>query len=312
VTGADWPAVNVSPELTPLTVKPAPETFTEDIVTPEFPVLIKAALKSLLLPTFTLPKLRLDVLNVSSCVPATPVPLNGIVSGELGALLESEIEPVTLPAALGVKTALNVAFELIGIVSGVLRPVVLKPVPVTVAREITTLAVPPFVRLIVWELLFPVETFPKLAVPGTAPSCVWIPVPLKAMVNGELGALLEIEMLPLPFPDDVGENCAVKLALCPAAIVKPAGNPVTLKLAPVELACVIDTTLLALVFVNVIACVPLCPTNTFPKFTVVGEIAKPGCAPIPTSATDNGEFAASLIRVKPPAAEPGDSGANWI
>jgi hypothetical protein len=94
--GMDWPAVKVSPELTPLTVKPAPEIFTADIVTLEFPVFVKAALKSPLLPTFTLPKLRFDVLNVSTCVPATPVPLNPIVSGELGALLVSEIEPVTL------------------------------------------------------------------------------------------------------------------------------------------------------------------------------------------------------------------------
>ena len=72
------------------------------------------------------------------------------------------------------------------------------------------------------------------------------------------------------------------------------------------------TTLLELVFINVIACVPLCPTNTFPKLIAVGEIVKPGCAPIPTSSTVNGEFEASLVRVKPPAAEPGDSGANWI
>lgn len=61
------------------------------------------------------------------------------------------------------------------------------------------------------------------------------------MVSGELGALLKMEMLPLPFPDDVGENFAVKLALCPAAIVVPAGDPLMLKPAPVEVACVIET-----------------------------------------------------------------------
>ena len=241
MTDTDWPAVRVSPELTPLTVKPEPVTFTADIVTLEFPVFVKAALKSLLLPTLTLPKLRLDVLKLSSCVPATPVPLNAITSGELGALLVSETEPLTLPAALGVKTALNVTFEPVGIVTGALRPVMLKPAPVTVAREITTLAVPLFVRLIVCELLLPVETFPKAAVPGTAPSCAWIPEPLKAIVRGEFGALLTIEMLPLELPDDVGENCAVKLALCPAAIIVPAGNPLILKPVPAAVACVIDT-----------------------------------------------------------------------
>jgi hypothetical protein len=170
VTGTDWPAAKVSPELMPFTVKPAPVTFTADIVTLEFPVFVKAAPKSLLLPRFTLPKLRLDVLKLSSCVPATPVPLSAIMSGELGALLVSETEPVTLPAALGVKTALNVTFDPVAIVVGALRPVMLKPVPVTVAREIMTLAEPLFVRLIVCELLLPVETFPKAAIAGTAVS----------------------------------------------------------------------------------------------------------------------------------------------
>jgi hypothetical protein len=259
VTGTDWPAVKVSPEFTPVTVKPAPVTFTADTVTLEFPVFVNDALKLLLLPTFTLPKLRLDVLNESSCVPATPVPLNAIVSGELGALLVSEIEPVTLPAAFGLKTALNVTFEPVGIVSGALRPVMLKPAPVTEALEITRLAVPLFVRLIVCELLFPVDTLPKAAVPGTAPSCAWLPAPLKAIVNGELGALLEMEMLPLIFPDDAGENCAVKLALCPAPIAVPAGNPLTLKPAPLALACPIDT-LAVPPFTNVICVDPVLPT----------------------------------------------------
>jgi hypothetical protein len=45
---------------------------------------------------------------------------------------------------------------------------------------------------------------------------------------------------------------------------------------------------------------------------LAGEIAKPGSPPTPTSSTVNGEFEASLVRVKPPEAEPADSGANWI
>jgi hypothetical protein len=308
-TGTDWPAVKVSPELTPLTVKPAPETFTADIVTLEFPVFVKAALKSLLLPTFTLPKLRLDVLNVSSCVPATPVPLNAIVRGELGALLVSEIEPVALPAVLGAKTALNVAFEPVGIVSGVVRPVMLKPVPVTVAREITTLAVPPFERLIVCELLFPVETFPKAAVPGTAPSCAWLPVPLKAMVNGELGALLAMEMLPLVLPGDVGENCAVKVALCPAAIVEPAGIPLTLKPAPAAVACAIDK-LAVPPFVNVICSDPALPTWTLPKLKVAGLALSCACTANPLSGIVIGEPGALLATEMLPEALPAVVGAN--
>jgi len=255
----DWPALKVSPELTPLTVKPAPEILAAEIVTLEFPVLVKAALKSLLLPTFTLPKLRLDVLNVSTCVPAAPVPLNAIVSGELGALLVSEIEPVTAPAVVGVKTALNVLFEPVAIVTGVLRPVIVNPAPLTVAPEITRLAVPLFVRSIVCELLVPVETFPKLAVGGTALICAWLPLPLNAIVNGELGALLTTEMLPAALPAVVGANCAVKVVLCPAAIVAPEDNPFALKPAPVALAWVIDT-LSFPELVRVIVAEPVLPT----------------------------------------------------
>jgi hypothetical protein len=232
----DWPAARVSPELTPLTVKTAPVTFTADMVTLEFPVLVKEEFKSLSLPTLTLPKLRLDVLKDSSCVPASPVPLNAIVYGELGALLVSEIEPVTAPAAPGANTTLNVVFELAGIVIGALRPEMLNPVPVTLACEITRLAVPLLVRLIVCELLVPVETFPKPAVLGIALICAWLPLPLKATLNGELGALLATEMLPVALPDVVGVNCAVKVVLCPAAIVAPGANPTALKPAPAVLA----------------------------------------------------------------------------
>jgi hypothetical protein len=255
----DWPAAKVSPELTPLTVKTAPVTFTADMVTLELPVFVRAALKSLSLPTFTLPKLRLDVLKVSSCVPASPDPLNAIVNGELGALLVSEIEPVTAPAAPGAKTTLNVVFEPAGIVIGALRPVMLNPVPATAACEITRLAVPLLVRLIVCELLVPVETFPKLAVLGIALICAWLPLPLNATVNGELGALLATEMLPEALPDVVGVNCAVKVVLCPAAIVAPEASPIALKPVPAVLAWVIDT-LSVPELVKVIVAEPVLPT----------------------------------------------------
>jgi hypothetical protein len=307
----DWPAAKVSPALTPLTVKTAPVTFTADMVTLEFPVFVKEELKSLSLPTFTLPKLRLGVLNVSSCVPASPVPLNAMVNVELEALLVSEIEPVTAPAAPGAKTALNVVFEPAGIVIGALRPVMLNPVPVTVAREITRLAVPLFVKLIVCELLVPVETFPKPAVLGMALICAWLPLALNAMVNGELGALLETEMLPEALPDVVGVNCAVKVVLCPAAIVAPGANPSALKPVPAALAWLIDT-LSVPELVKVIVAEPVLPTCTLPKLKLAGEIAKPGSPPIPTSSTVNGEFKALLVSVKPPEAEPADTGANWI
>ena len=157
--------------MTPLALKPAPEIVKLDTVTFEFPVLVRLALSKLLLPKFTLPKLKLVGFAVSRKVAVTPVPLRAIVSGELGALLTSETVPVTLPAAPGVKATLNVALLPAAMVSGTVMPVRLKPLPDAVAWEIVTPALPALDSLIVCELLVPVTTLPKLALVGVGASC---------------------------------------------------------------------------------------------------------------------------------------------
>ena len=121
------------PEVTPLALKPAPETVTLEMVTFEFPVLVRLALSELLLPTFTLPKLRLVGFAVSTKVAVTPVPLKGIISGELGALLTSETAPVTLPAEVGANATLKVVLCPAAMVVGTGSPEMLKPAPETVA-----------------------------------------------------------------------------------------------------------------------------------------------------------------------------------
>ena len=55
----------MSPVDTPLVVKPGPEMVTFEIVIFELPELVKVTPRVLLLPVFTLPKLRVDVLAVS-------------------------------------------------------------------------------------------------------------------------------------------------------------------------------------------------------------------------------------------------------
>lgn len=55
------------PEDTPLAVKPAPPlVVTPEIVTFEFPLLVSVTLKELVVPSFTLPKLKLVGLAESS------------------------------------------------------------------------------------------------------------------------------------------------------------------------------------------------------------------------------------------------------
>ena len=55
---AVWPGVTICPDETPLAVYPAPEMVTFEIVTLEFPPLVKATGRMLLLPILTLEKFR--------------------------------------------------------------------------------------------------------------------------------------------------------------------------------------------------------------------------------------------------------------
>src|SRR2546426_6981990 len=118
--------------LTPLALKPAPVTVTPEMVTLEFPLLVSVTGNPLLPPTFTLPKLRLVGLAPSKNVAATPVPLRAMVRGEPGALLAMDKiggAHASTPVALEARMAAPASAA---IVCGTLRPVMLKPVPVTV------------------------------------------------------------------------------------------------------------------------------------------------------------------------------------
>jgi len=156
--------------LTPLALKPAPVTVTPEMVTLEFPLLVSVTGNPLLPPTFTLPKLRLVGLAPSKNVAATPVPLRTMARGEPGALLTSDTEPVTFPAAVGVNAVLNVVLAPAAIVCGTLRPVRLNPVPEALAAEMVTLAVPELLNVMVCEALFPVTTLPKVTLAGVTES----------------------------------------------------------------------------------------------------------------------------------------------
>src|SRR5712671_729985 len=84
-----------------------------------------------LLPTSTLPKLKLEGLAVS--VPCTPVPLNAIAAGDPGALLLMEMLPEALPVDAGKNCAVKEMLEPALIVCGKVKPVRLNPVPEAVA-----------------------------------------------------------------------------------------------------------------------------------------------------------------------------------
>ena len=97
---ADWVGLKTVPEATPLALKPVPETLTVEMVTFEFPVFVNDTACVLLLPTVTLPKLRLaGIAERADCT--TPVPDRETVSVESDALLWTVKVPVVSPAFCG-------------------------------------------------------------------------------------------------------------------------------------------------------------------------------------------------------------------
>jgi hypothetical protein len=56
---ADWLGDKIVPGVMPLALNPVPVGVTLEIVTFEFPLFVSVALKELVFPTFTFPKLRL-------------------------------------------------------------------------------------------------------------------------------------------------------------------------------------------------------------------------------------------------------------
>ena len=271
---AVWLGVSVVPAFTPLALNPVPEGVTLEIVTLEFPLLVKVTLNVLLLPSFTFPKLKLVALAPSNWVAASPVPLNEMASGELGPLFTRETDPLTLAVEVGANATLKVVLAPAAIVVGVAR-LILKPAPDTLAAEIVTLAVPLFFRVMVCELLLPRATPPKLTLAGVGVSCACVPVPLKAIVAGAPGALLAMEMLPEALPVTVGANVAISVVLSPGLTVTGTVNPLMLKPDP---DAVPDEIVRAAFpeLVKVMLCVALLPTVTLPKLTLDGPIVSCG------------------------------------
>jgi len=126
---SDCEALSVTGTPAPEREKPVPPTAICEICTSELPVLVIVSFCVLLVPSSTLPKLTLLLLNERVCVAATPDPLKVTTAGEPGALLTIVILPVADPVEAGWNCALKV-LDWPGLrESGTDNPVVLKPGP---------------------------------------------------------------------------------------------------------------------------------------------------------------------------------------
>jgi len=159
--------------------------------------------------------------------------------------------------------------------------------------------------------LEPVLRFPKLRELGEAESCKVeaTPVPLKAIVVGELGASLRSARLPAKVPADAGAKRTLKEEAPPGAIERGVASPD--KVYPVafndacEMVSVEDPG-----FCTVIVCVLVALVMTLPKLRPEGATEISGCTPVPLSGMIAGEFVAVLTTVMLPEKFPAVVGAK--
>jgi len=155
-----------------------------------------------------------------------PVPLT-----EITVVVPSELVTVIFPETVSAAVGLNATFNVWvcpGVkVTGVVTPLVVTSFALTVTCEIVTFPVPLLVSVTLLELVVPALTFPKARLVGFAVSITVpaVPVPLSAIVEGELGALLVIVIVPDKLPAVVGAKSALKVTLAPAATVLGIVNP---------------------------------------------------------------------------------------
>jgi hypothetical protein len=243
-----------------------PLTAACETVTLTPPVLVIVSERELLLPTVTLPKLRL-VRLAASAPGATPVPDNGMARAGLEALEVIVTLPLALPADEGANVTLKLVLPPAGNVSGVAIPFTLNPVPLIPSCEISTLDVPALVSVTVSDCWAPTVTLPKASLVelgDSCPSATAVPVPVSARSVKGVDASLVMAIFALKVPAALGMNSTPTVVLRPAASVTGRVGEVRTKfwLVIAALLMVIDV-LPLFAAVNVV--VLLLPTGTLPK-----------------------------------------------
>lgn len=144
-------------------------------------------------------------------------------------------DPEAAPAVVGVNVTFNAALWLGVRTKPAFTPESLNPAPVTLTAEMVTFEFPVFFREMLCELLALIVTFPKARFEGLTlrEAVAAAPVPVRATVVGEPGALLVRETAPEALPAELGSNAMLSDADWPGWIVSGVDNPDALKPAPV-------------------------------------------------------------------------------
>jgi hypothetical protein len=208
-----WPALSVKGNVKPLRLNPLPLAVAAEIVRLVPPELVSVPVKDFEVPTWMLPKLKLDGFD-TTCPVATPIPESGTESVGLLALDVMTRVPLAAPVADGVKIALNVVLCPPLSVTGRLGPVKLNPLPLAVALETVTVLPPVFVTVTGTVCLVPTVTLPKFTLPGLAINApAASPLPESERLSGEFEPSEMMLNPPLAAPALVGANAAWKVTL---------------------------------------------------------------------------------------------------
>lgn len=235
------PAVSVAGVEIPLTEKPVPLLATLEMVRLVPPVLVTVSDNTCLLPSVTLPKLKLVGLDPNDPA-AMPVPESGTDTVGFEPFEVMVTLPLALPDEAGAKFTLKVALCPTARVRGAEIPLTEKPVPLLAMVRTVNAEPPVFVMVSVRTCLLPSVTLPKSKLVGFDPSAPGVtPVPDNGRDKGEFGASEVMVTLPLALPADCGANVAVKVALCEAGSTRGVVMPLSLNPLPLTAACEILT-----------------------------------------------------------------------
>jgi hypothetical protein len=156
----DCPALIVFGSESPLIPNSLPESVARFTVTFVLPVLVSVTLCELVWFTCTFEKFKVEgEIERPACV---AVPVREIIRGEFEASLITVSAPFAAPSAVGANWRVTVLLWPTASEPAGLPPVTVKPVPVRVACEMFTVAVPVFVIVTLWVALPPTATLPNV------------------------------------------------------------------------------------------------------------------------------------------------------
>jgi hypothetical protein len=213
------PAASVMGALSPLMLNPDPATAACEIVMLDPPVLVRVSDRVCLVPTGTVPKLRLA--GFGPRTPATtPVPINPIFNTGFEASDAMETVPLATPVVVGANEIVKVVLCDGVRVRGAASPLIWNPLPPIAACATFTLVAPLLVKVTVWDCWPPTFTLPKFPlVPLNANWPPPVPVPVTVRLVTAFVASVETLTVALNVPIAFGVNVRLSATVSPAATV---------------------------------------------------------------------------------------------